>query len=136
MILFGADESVAKWVSKGLAGRDDLFDSYKALGVIANGNLVAGIVYHNYHENLLIEMSIFSIDPSWCTRHNLKILFSYPFAQLRLERVQATCAASNRGVQTFLERIGFSEEGYHPKAHFDGTDAISYGMLKQNCKWL
>lgn len=141
MILFGADESVARWVSEGVTGRNDIFKEYAAIGILRNGQLVAGVVYHNYHTSLderplFIEMSVYSVDKRWCSRHNLKIIFSYPFAQLRLERVQATCAAENRGVQSFLERLGFSKEGYHPKAHLDGSDAVSYGMLKQDCKWL
>lgn len=136
MIVYGADDTVARWVSKGVSGEENIFDNYKAIGIVIHSRLIAGIVYHNYHPKLFIELSIYSVDKRWCNRHNLKAIFSYPFAQLKLERVQATCSAQDKGVQMFLERIGFNREGYHPKAHWDGGDAVSYGMLKPDCRWL
>ena len=72
MIVYGADDTVARWVSKGVSGEENIFDNYKAIGIVIHSRLIAGIVYHNYH----------------------------------------------------------------PKAHWDGGDAVSYGMLKPDCRWL
>lgn len=141
MIVYGADDAVAEWVSLGLTGRKDSFKLSKALGVLCDGQLVAGIVFNNYQEKndsspLSIEMTIYSVDKRWCTRHNLRKIFAYPFAQLRLERVQAVCSAHNEGVIMFLKKIGFMQEGRHRMAYFDGGDALSFGMLKHECRWL
>lgn len=137
-LLYGADEDVAKWVSGQLGGVE--FTPYKAIGVLSGQKLIAGVVYSDYHEApdgrpLYIEMTIASVDKSWCSRHNLSALFKYPFKQLRLPRVQALCSAHDEGVQMFLQRLGFVREGYHPLARHDG-DAISFGMLKNHCKWI
>lgn len=141
MIVYNAHEYICEWVAEGLGGRKDFFAKSVALGVIEKGKLCAGIVYNNFatdkdNKPLSIEMSIYSIDKSWCNRHNLKQLFCYPFAQLKLERVQAICSAHNEEVLMFLTRLGFTKEGYHRKAYFDGGDAISFGMLKEECKWI
>lgn len=141
MIVYGADKEIADWVSVGLGGKIGMFNPCAALGVLSKGNLSAGIVFNNYQETidgcpLMIEMTIFSVDKSWCTRHNLRKIFAYPFAQLKLERVQAVCSAHNEGVIMFLKRLGFKHEGTHPMAYWDGGDALSFGMLKPQCKWL
>lgn len=141
MIVYGADEAIADWVSVNLTGKKGAFTPSRALGVLHEGNLVAGVVYNNYQETndgkpLLVEMTIYSIDKRWCSRHNLRNIFAYPFSQLRLRRVQAICSAQNEGVIMFLKRIGFTHEGTHPSAYMDGSDALSFGMLKQNCRWI
>lgn len=141
MIVYGADDAIADWVSIGLTGKIGAFRPCRALGVLHKGKLAAGIVFSNYQETnggepLLVEMTIYSIDKRWCSRHNLHKIFAYPFAQLQLERVQAVCSAHNEGVIMFLKRIGFKHEGTHPKAYMDGGDALSFGMLKQDCKWV
>jgi len=136
VIVYGADEAVAKWVSLNLTGLDDSYEKYSAIGIVKDEQLIAGVVYSNYQPNILIEMHIFSIDKRWCNRHTLRKIFCYPFIQLNLERTQAICSADNEGVHVFLEKIGFTREGYHRKAYFDGSDAVSFGMLKSECKWL
>ena len=142
MIVYGADQAVADWVSFGLGSKQPLFtEKFTAIGVVEDSKLLAGIVYHNYIKTidskpLFIEMSIYSVDKRWCSRHNLRNIFLYPFIQLNLERTQAICAANDEGVIMFLERLGFKKEGLHRKAHLTGGDALSFGMLKDECKWI
>lgn len=141
MLLYGADEDVANWVSKELFGVSGQFKLSKAIGILRNNQIIAGVVYNNHHEKpngfpLSIEMSIASIDKRWCNRHNLKALFDYPFTQLCLRRVQTQCSSTNEGVIMFNQRLGFKTEGYHPEAWPLGGDTISFGMLRHQCKWL
>lgn len=141
MIIYGADEFICDWVSEGLAGKKGLFQNAKGLGVVEKEKLCAGVVYNNYQTDkddnpLYVEMTIFSIDKIWCNRHNLGRLFLYPFSQLQLRSVRATCSAHDEGVKMFLTRLGFKEEGYHRQAYLDGSDAVSFGMLKEECKWI
>lgn len=145
MIVVTEPESlIFDFVSNGLFGRPDYFDRNhdKAIGIVKDNKLICGVVYTNYSINSKtgsphsIEMSIFSIDKSWCNRHNLRVFFGYPFIQLGLKRVQTTCSADIEGVIMFNKRLGFKKEGYHREAFHDGTDAISWSMLKSECKWV
>lgn len=136
MLVYGRDNEVAEWVGERLMRDAEAFKPCKAIGVEIDGQLVAGVIYNKYEPNLLIEMSIASIDKRWATRHNLKALLGYPFAQLKLKRVQALCSVKDEGVQMFLKRLGFTHEGTHPCAYHDGGTALSFGMLKQNCRYL
>lgn len=135
-LVYDQSDLVAVWVGEKLMKDAQAFVPCKAIGVENNGELIAGVIYNKYEPGLLIEMSITSIDKAWCTRHNLNALFSYPFAQLQLKRVQALCSAKDEGVQMFLKRLGFAHEGTHPCAYHDGGTALSFGMLRHNCKWL
>lgn len=139
MLLYGADDDVCEWAGVQLFGDKTIFHPPAiGIGVISGEKLIAGIVYNNYRPGIVgsIEMSIASIDKKWCSRHNLKQLFSYPFAQLKLGRVETHCRAQDEGVMMFLERLGFAKEGVHRMAYHDGSNAISYAMLKSECRWL
>lgn len=136
MLVYGQDERVAEWVGEQLMKDDEAFKPCKAIGLEKNNRLIAGVVYNKYEPNLLIEMSIASLDKRWATRHNLVALFSYPFIQLNLKRVQALCSDKDEGVQMFLKRLGFVHEGTHPAAYYDGGTAMSFGMLRNDCKWI
>jgi RimJ/RimL family protein N-acetyltransferase len=135
MLVYGHDERVAAWVGERLMRDAEALNPCKAIGIERDGKLIAGVVYNNYLGHL-IEMTIASLDKRWCDRHNLKALFAYPFTQLGLRRVQALCSEKDEGVQMFLKRLGFTHEGTHPCAYHDGGTALSFGMLKHNCKWI
>ncbi len=136
-LIYGCDKELSEWVSVNLFGEFGCFGEHsKAIGIERNGKLCAAVVYNNYIPKIHIEMSIYSVDRKWATRHNIRELFKYPFTQLGLGRVQATCSAQNEGVISFLKKLGFVQEGYHRKAYFDGNDCLSFSMLKQECRWL
>lgn len=81
-------------------------------------------------------MSIFSLDKKWCSRHNLNIFFKYPFIDLQVKRATAFCSATEGDIIMFLEKLGFKKEGLHREGWHTGGDAISWGMLKSECKWI
>jgi len=118
-----------------------MFQNSVAVGVLKENKLIAGIVYNNQHDYadgkpLSVEMSIYTIDKSWCSRHTLRTLFQIPFIQYNLERVQTHCSSIDEGVIMFNKRLGFKIEGLHPKAWPLGGDSLSWGMLKSECKWI
>lgn len=91
------------------------------------------VVYNNYaHRN--INMSIATTSPKWASRGFLKAMFHYPFEQLDCRRVTGITAASNMKTIDLLERLGFIYEGR--LREFFGEDALVYGMLKGECRWL
>lgn len=139
MLLYGYDKEIAAWVSQRIHGFD--FGLCAAIGVVINGNLVAGIVYNNficspYGHPISIEISMNSIDKRWCSRDNLNALLSYPFIQLGVKRVQCTCAKKDKSTRKFLERLGFTLEGVGRKAWPLGGDCTMYSLLQHECRWL
>lgn len=141
-LCYNQSDFFCRWAGAQLNGDPESFSrNAVAIGVLLEGKPIAAVVYNNYatdskRQPLLIEMTIASVDKRWCTRHNLNALFSYPFVQLGLKRVQSITSVNNEGVSMFLKRLGFKQEGIHPCAYSDGGDAVSFGMLKTNCKWI
>jgi RimJ/RimL family protein N-acetyltransferase len=140
MLLYGADKDVSEWVADRFKQPKDYFDPCRAIGIIEDGKIIAGVIYNNQKKSLgipyMLEMTVASVDKRWATRHNLKALFRYPFIQLGLERVNTQCDSTDEGLIMFNKRLGFKEEGRHRRAFPTGSDAISFGMLKEECKWL
>lgn len=132
-LLVGYDRDVARWVGERLGIAS--FDPCTAIGVCNEDGLIAGVVYNGYRE-VNIEMTIASSSPRWCMRGILAGLFWYPFEQLGLARVTAIAERSNQPVRAFLGRLGFREEGVMRRAFRNGNDAVIYGMLREECRWI
>lgn len=136
-ICFAGHEKVCEWASNIIFGIPDAWDDKaRAMSVIEDGKIIAAVVYTDYIPNHSMEMSIASIDKRWATRHNIKAFFSYPFIELGLKRVTTLCSANEGEIIMFNKRIGFKAEGLHRCAWHDGGDAVSFGMLKSECKWI
>ncbi len=138
-LLLGRDDEIKQWASEKLGNIN--FDLSVAIGIVDDNNLIAAVVYHDYKvspygEPILIEMSIVSISTKWCSRSILQQIFAYPFNQLRVKRVQATCSENNVSVRKFLSRLGFQFEGIGREAWHLGGNCASYSLLKNECKWL
>jgi hypothetical protein len=96
--IYGHDETVARFVAQLIpACRERGFSSLalRAIGVIEDGNLIAGFVYHNWDPDAqVIEMSGAALPgKQWLTRETIKRFWRYPFidcgCQMTLMRVDA-----------------------------------------------
>ncbi len=140
-LLVGHDRDVAQWVGRQLGIED--FGPCTAIGIIQGDikqprlrhELIAGVVY-NWYREANIEMTIASTTPSWCKRAILAVLFWYPFEQMGLPRVTAVTEHANESVRAFVRRLGFREEGMMRRAYRNGNDAVIYGMLREECRWI
>lgn len=141
-LVYGRDEIVGRFVAHGLrVPEPDYFSPYVAIGIERDGAFRCGVVYNNFRkspwgEPVSIEMSVYAIDKFCWSSHILRHLFSYPFLQLRVQRVQATIAKPNMVARRFVERLGFTLEGIGRKAHHNGKDAAIYSLLKEECGWI
>jgi RimJ/RimL family protein N-acetyltransferase len=137
-VLFGADDVVASFVKSRLPP-STRFRDYAALGVVRDGVLCGGVVYHNYCElehGSVIEASYAFDTARWAFPATLRTLFAYPFVQLGCARMTAIVAKGNKRSRRFVEGVGFHLEGVHPRAMDGKQTALSYGMLKEQCRWI
>lgn len=132
-MILGRDKEISEWVG-GLVGMSN-FGPCIAIGISdGKDTLLGGAVFNNYRWPN-IEVTMASVSKRWCTRAVLWKLFHYPFVQLNCRRLTATTEATNQPVRAFLCHLGFHQEGYHPDALPTG-DAVSFGMLRRDCRWL
>lgn len=133
-LLVGADDVIAEAMRQRIPHlRETGLRPCTTFGVVRNGQIAGGIAFNNYRK--------FSVDMSAVldcalTRAELRTLCGYAFNQLDCRRVTAITGKKNRQARKALEIIGFKLEGVHPRGLDGREDAMSFGLLKENCKWI
>jgi RimJ/RimL family protein N-acetyltransferase len=135
-LIYGQDQRVAEWV----AARSDtgnLWDGkFIAIGLEENGELIAGLGFTDYLPGGSIAGHICAIPGKrWLTRPFLRILFIYPFVQLKVQRFNAMIPAKNLAVKKFVADLGFTFEHRMPRMLAD-DDVLIYRMFREDCRWL
>lgn len=132
-LLVGWDAAVARWVGDQVGIED--FGASVAIGILRDDDLIAGAVFNNYrHPN--IEITFASTTPRWCARGIMAGIFAYPFNQVGCARLTAVTESKNQLARAFLRRLGFQQEGVMRRGFRNGDDAVIYGMLREECRWL
>jgi len=109
-------DRIAKWVSdriKWCVG-NDFPEGTPAIGVIGNkGQLLAGVVYHDYQEDYrTIQISMAADSPIWASKGNIRGLLHYPFRQLDCFKVWiSTMHDKHHNIKTF-EHVALKEKRY------------------------
>lgn len=117
--IWGAEQLVGPWVAARIEGCERGFGEpgykFKALAVSDGKDLVAGMVYHNWHpEAGVIEISGAASTARWLTRPVLWAMFSYPFDGIGAQMVVMNVSPENemfngRGLKRLLKAYGFKE---------------------------
>ncbi len=131
-LIFGADDYLKRWAAQRIG--IDGFGPSAAIGVQRDGEIIAACVYHDYRDGQ-IEASIAASSQRWANRSVLFGLFAYPFIQVGAKRMLVTCSEANHKAMKMNRQLGFVEEGRLRKM-FGKHDAVLFGMLKQECKWI
>ncbi len=131
-LLLNRDDYVSAWLQSKIPGIS--FHDCKAIGIIKNQKLIAGVVYHNLRDGQ-IEASIAVTDKNWANKTILYALFAYPFKQCNCHRILVTVRDNNNKSIKLAKRLGFKHEG-KLRQMFPPHDAVLLGMLRNDCKWL
>lgn len=133
-LVYGRDGEVARWVQERAPHAQNGFRDFVAIGIERDGRLVAGVVYNEFRGHS-IHASIAASTPKWASKKTLEGIFAYPFVQLNVRRITVYTGKNMSHVRQFLERLGFQQEGI-VREGFADDDAVIYGMLKEECKWI
>jgi RimJ/RimL family protein N-acetyltransferase len=110
----GPDETSAMsaWVAERIPHMNGGgFGPCVAGGVLRDGALVAGVVFHDYHPQYeTMQVSIAADRPNWATRPVLRAMFQYPFGQLGVNLLWAAMPHDLPDVHAFNGRLGFKKE--------------------------
>lgn len=138
MILLDQKEAVASWVLERIKDSEtERFDRqwYETLGFLdKDKKLNGGVVYFNYVGHAIEAMA--AGEGYWLTPRKTQMIFIYPFVYLGCRRMTVIAARRNKKSRRFIERLGFTFEGCLRKGMSDGQNAIIYGMLKEECRWI
>jgi RimJ/RimL family protein N-acetyltransferase len=128
-LVLGRDAEVAAWTKARIPHAHD-WGPLAAIGVEdERGQLIAGVVYNNYHPHYgSIEISTASDSRRWLTKSLITGIFAYPFVQLGCQRVTAATPRNAHTARQFLETFGFQPEGI-VRLGFGTQDAFIWGLL-------
>ncbi|OHV78138.1 hypothetical protein LCM4579_06375 [Ensifer sp. LCM 4579] len=103
------NEAIGAFVARQIGGCERGFADFTTLGVLDGGELIAGVVYHNYSpEAGVIELSAASSSKRWLTRPVLKAMFGYPFEEIGCQLAVLRVSEENRGMVDIARRFGFT----------------------------
>lgn len=89
----------------------DVFGPHSTMGVYKDGELIAGMVYHNWHEKAgVLEISGGASSKHWLQPKVLKALFSFPFDMVGAQMVVMRVSEKDPTLVRLLKRFGF--EGF------------------------
>lgn len=110
--VYGHDQLVADFVAVLIPSvRDRGFPkASKAIGVIEDNKLIAGLVYHNFDIAAgVIEMSGAALPGKyWLTSETLRRIYDYPFLEIGCQMVLMRVAEENRSLLRVLSAIGYA----------------------------
>jgi len=124
------NELLLAWLQKRLGGGDVPCQCF----AIMDGKRLVGVLsYFNYRWPN-IECAFYCEDYRWAlNRDGIVEAFSYPFIQLKCNRVTALVERKNKIARKMVQRLGFKEEGMLRKAGPKG-DIFVYGLLPEDLK--
>lgn len=89
-------------------GADNQFGPHSSMGVYDDGDLIAGTVYHNWHESSgVMELSSASTSKRWLQPAVINAMFSFPFDLMGAQMVVLRVSERNTGMVRIAQRFGF-----------------------------
>lgn len=134
-IFFDLNGAVVRWVCLGLNEKMNWVGQNITLGIKIGNVLVAGVIVNNIRPFCDAWLTIYSVNPRWCTRRVLKMIFNVVFDFLKCRRASVLVDAENKKSQNLVSRLGFVKEGVLRAFEDNGHDAVVYSMLKNECQW-
>lgn len=108
----------------------------RGIGLEKDGRMVAGVIYEGYTGHNIFMHVAAEPGGKWLTKGFLRAGFSYPFEQLKVDRVTGWVEASNAQARRFDEHLGFAPEAVLKGAATDGGDVIIYTMWRKDCRYV
>jgi RimJ/RimL family protein N-acetyltransferase len=104
----------------------------QAIGLIKNGEIVAGIIYENWNRRSMVVHIVIKdrITPAF-----IGAIFDYAYNVCDIEKAIAPVGSHNAKSIKMVEKMGFTEEG-RIKDAVPGGDMILYTLKKTDCRFL
>lgn len=106
----GADiKPLSLWVANIIwPGKNRDFGNCQAMAVMEDGELIAGIVYHNWEPDAgIVEISGAGTSKRWLTRQTLRAMFAIPFEQWGCQCVLMRVDPDDHALTRMLKAYGF-----------------------------
>jgi len=132
-LVYGLNMEVAQWTSAHIPHMAGVpFGPGVAIGVENGGKLIAGIVFHDWQPRFkTMQVSMAATDPKWAARGVILKILSYPFDEVKVEKLWAAMPYKNERAIRFNTGIGFVREGTLSR-HFGTDHAVIARMFRKD----
>lgn len=131
MIVVGQSEKVARWLGARLETKFN--PPFEAIGILdKDGKAVGGAVLNDFADRNC-ELTMYA--PNVFQRDAYRWIADYAFRVNDCLRMTIRTRASNLYVRRLVEHHGFKMEGTL-RCWYDDEDAVIYGLLREDCKFL
>ncbi len=116
-------------------GVERLADDMVVMGILNGDVVVAAVGFNAFYDGAASLHVASDGGRRWLTKRTLRAIFGYAFGYRGLRRLNLIVAASNKAPQILALKCGGVPEGYLRRAAPDGSDAVIYGILHDECPW-
>lgn len=134
-LLIGEDERVGLWVRKRIPTAPCWNGFYRAIGQERDGQLIVGVVYTDASPANVSAHIAAVTGSKWATPEFLRLIFGYPFNQLKVRRITCYVEDMNHRSYQLAEYLGFVRESVMERALVNG-DMYVYRLFREDCKWI
>jgi hypothetical protein len=126
-------EAIGAWVARQV-GQTCEWGSFYALGVMREGEIIAGVVFNNYNgANATAHIAI--ARQTRLVHKMIEASFDYAFNFCKLKRLTGMVPSNEPKILAFDKHIGFEEE-FVMKDGAPGADMHVLVMWPDKCRWL
>lgn len=129
MIVTSPAQDIAAWVEHRTNVR--FRPPYRAVANVVNGKIEVAAIFQSQTE-CDVEISVVA---ERVTRPFLRYCYQYVFHQLKCQRATFRTRQDNFRAQVSLTTMGARHEGQLRRFYSDGTDALVYGLLKEDFRF-
>jgi RimJ/RimL family protein N-acetyltransferase len=128
---------VGDWVAKQVNRQSSwgAQDSFQAIGLEENGELIAGMVVEGYVKNARCVVHLAGVGKRWLNREYLFSCCDYMFNQMGCKVVIGLVDVDNEKAMKFDIHFGFVEVARIKDGAGD-CDLVILELRKENCRWL
>jgi RimJ/RimL family protein N-acetyltransferase len=124
-------ERVGHWVAAQTGGAYHAQKS-QAIGLVRDGQLVAGVIYENWNGKSIICHIAFL---GRLSKEFLGLVYRYPYVTCGVEKIIAPISSDNEQALRLVQKMGFTEEA-RLKGAAPGGDIVFLTLARTACRFL
>lgn len=114
---------------------DELSTDMVLLGVVRDGKIIGAVGFNAFYGDQAAIHVASNGQRTWINKLVLRAVFGYAFQHRNVRRLNLIVPVWNRDAQILALKSGGLPEGYMRKAAGDGSDAVIFGILREECPY-
>lgn len=133
--------AIANWAAQQVPWlkNGDAFGPCEAWAIVHRDTdeIMGALIFNNYRSDIGdIELNVITLHENWASQDVFRMIADYVFNILKCNRMSCTLPRGAKRNRDHAVKVGFKLEGTKRAGFYNGVDAMIYGMLKTECRFL